>query len=157
MNFSAEIYASTLRFYSDLLSGYRKYLIFIRDVPVFNAAGFLSHRFSRDPLSSDFYKKLIGSRAFDVYIEEELHPDIYHDVVAQADNTQKLQQILQQEFNKGEVKSIPKPEQSSSTQNISDTSEQLPFQYPFQGKESLCLPSVCVCCSFFYADIASIL
>jgi hypothetical protein len=101
-SFDEEIYAALLRFYSDLLSGYKKFLFFISDVPFFNAQGFLTQRVAREPTSLEFYKAFVSSRSFDVFIEEESQPDVYHEYFGAASEfsvgANRIQTILAQDF-----------------------------------------------------------
>ncbi len=38
----------------------------------------MQYKVSKDPAGEQFYRRLIESRAFDVYLEEEYQPDEYH-------------------------------------------------------------------------------
>lgn len=109
-NLDEEVYAALLRFYSDLLSGYPKFLFFISDVPFFNAQGFLSARVAKDPAALGFFQRFVASRAFDVFIEEESSPDAYHEFLAAGTPLNRIQSILMQDFGTCErVLSIPDP------------------------------------------------
>ena len=109
-NLDEEVYAALLRFYSDLLSGYSKFLFFISDVPFFNAQGFLSARVAKDPAALGFFQRFVASRAFDVFIEEESAPDAYHEFLAAGTPLNRIQSILMQDFGTCErVLAIPDP------------------------------------------------
>lgn len=44
-----------------------------------NSAGFIQHKASKDAAADEFYQKLVASRAFDVFIEEEHgQQNLYH-------------------------------------------------------------------------------
>lgn len=65
-----ECYRAMMEFFAAVVKDYRNFLFFIQDTPFFNAPGFLSHRVQTDPTSEAFYSAFLGSRAFDVYVEE---------------------------------------------------------------------------------------
>jgi len=80
--FDQKVLCALQRFYADIVGGYRKFLFFIEDVPFFNGTGFLQYRTTKSPTNAEFFRTFLESRAFDVYLDEELQPDEYHNFIA---------------------------------------------------------------------------
>ena len=70
-----DLYGAILTFYSHLLSGYRRFLFFIDQVPFFNAPSFLASKTGAaagpDKL---FYDQFLDSRAFAAFLEDGASP-----------------------------------------------------------------------------------
>ncbi|CEP01972.1 hypothetical protein PBRA_002237 [Plasmodiophora brassicae] len=79
--FDREVTTAFLTFYADLCSGFRRFLFFINDVPFFNGSGFLKSK-NLDEGAYNFLAKVIESRAFDGFLEQESEPSLYNDFLA---------------------------------------------------------------------------
>ncbi len=91
-------------------------------VPFFNAAGFLQWRCARDKAAFVFFKKLVESRAFDVFLEEEEDADNeFHAYLAGGAAAVTLQELLDSEFAPVAVAEIPLPNDASSTSSTPQT------------------------------------
>lgn len=82
--FDREVSNAFLTFHADLISGFRRFLFFINDVPFFNGIGFLKSK-NADDGSYEFLAKIIESRAFDGFLEQESDPSLYNDFLATGD------------------------------------------------------------------------
>lgn len=82
--FDREVTNAFLQFHADLMSGFRRFLFFINDVPFFNGTGFLKSKNLEDG-SYEFLAKVIESRAFDGFLEQESDPSLYNDFLASGD------------------------------------------------------------------------
>ena len=128
IEFDRLVYDAVLTFLAEVMNGYRKFLFFIHDVPFFNSAGFVQYKTARDQEASKciaagpggpagvalaaeaaafFYQRFVESRAFDVYLEEEYHPDAYHDFLATGLPLASLQLLLDEEFKEVDLLQLP--------------------------------------------------
>mmetsp|Transcript_5811 Transcript_5811/g.8998 ORF Transcript_5811/g.8998 Transcript_5811/m.8998 type:complete len:580 (+) Transcript_5811:1968-3707(+) len=83
--FDLEVYRAMLSFFTDLVSGYRRFVYFVNKVPFFNAQGFVdlrSHEKSAAPEDAEFFQHFAFSRAVEVYLEDESEPDEYHELLS---------------------------------------------------------------------------
>ena len=64
-----------------IMRGYKQFLFWVADGPCYNGVGFQKHRLVIDTSCRDFYANFIVSSAFDAFVEGEMEPCAYHDLI----------------------------------------------------------------------------
>eukprot|EP00457_Paulinella_chromatophora_P001403 gb/GEZN01001405.1/.p1 GENE.gb/GEZN01001405.1/~~gb/GEZN01001405.1/.p1 ORF type:complete len:852 (+),score=121.46 gb/GEZN01001405.1/:260-2815(+) len=136
-DFDIIIYRACLRLYAELLAGYRTYLFFILGVPFFNGEAFLQTK--PDKQGSEFYKRLIVSRAFHVWVEEEGVSDAYHDCISALHPSKAIDNLL-----KEEARTVPvvrarpflfiPPSSTPSPSSCSRSLLEIPHSFPMRSE-----------------------
>lgn len=112
--FDSQICEAFLIFYSSILNGYRKHLLFIDSVPVFNRNGFLLSKLNGDSGIDEFLNQFVQTRMFERFLQEdldveELQKDLYREFIA-SDAFEVLNEIRAIESRITKLYNLPKIE-----------------------------------------------
>eukprot|EP00808_Paulinella_micropora_P015464 g55655.t1 len=80
-SFDLDVYQVVLHFYAFLLSGYRKFSFSVGNASFFNGAGFLKFKTDTDESARSFYQKFVGSRAFNMFLQEDTLGGVFHEIM----------------------------------------------------------------------------